>query len=176
MVATPLLRDPNFDRTVVLMLEHSDVGALGVVLNRPSPLGVADAIDDWADIAVSPKVVFVGGPVETGSVIALARCRADPPPESFTEVLGPIGVIDISLDASLLAASLDGVRIFTGYAGWGPGQLEGEIGESAWWVVDAAVDDVLSTDPDELWRAVLARQRDTDVRKYALFPSDVHVN
>jgi putative transcriptional regulator len=176
LVATPLLRDPNFDRTVVLMLEHSDVGALGVVLNRPSPLGVADAIDDWADVAVSPKVVFIGGPVETGSVIALARRRTEPEPESFTEVLGPIGVIDISLDAALLAASLDGVRIFTGYAGWGPGQLEGEIDESAWWVVDAAVDDVLSTDPDELWHAVLARQPDRELRKYAHFPDDVRVN
>ena len=175
-MATPLLRDPNFDRTVVLMLEHSDVGALGVVLNRPSPLGVADAIDDWADAAVSPKVVFIGGPVETGSVIALARRRSDPPPESFTEVLDPIGVIDVSQDAALLAASLDGVRIFTGYAGWGPGQLESELDESAWWVVDADADDALSTDPDDLWHVVLGRQRDTSLRKYAHFPADIRVN
>jgi putative transcriptional regulator len=175
LVATALLGDPNFDRTIVLVLEHNEDGALGVVLNRPSPLRVDEALDDWADLVEAPAVVFVGGPVGTGSVIALARRRAELPDEAFTEVLAPLGVLDVSHDAALLAAALDGVRIFTGYAGGGAGQLEGEIDEGAWWVVDADPSDALTPTPGALWRAVLARQPEP-LRHWSRLPDDARVN
>jgi putative transcriptional regulator len=175
LVATALLGDPNFERTVVLMLEHNEEGALGVVLNRPSSLRVDEALDDWADLVEAPAVVFVGGPVGTGSVIALARRRAELPAEAWTEVQAPLGVLDVSHDAALLAAALDGVRIFTGYAGWGAGQLEAEIEEGAWWVVDADAADALTPTPGALWHDVLDRQPEP-LRRWSRLPDDVRVN
>jgi putative transcriptional regulator len=175
LVATPLLGDPNFERTVILMLEHTDEGALGVVLNRPSPLRVEEALDDWADQAADPAVVFIGGPVGAGSVIALARRRGELPDDAWSDVLPPIGVLDIGHDAALLATSLDGVRIFTGYAGWGASQLEAELGETAWWVVDAAAADVLTTEPEALWRTVLDRQP-PPLRQWARYPEELGAN
>lgn len=175
LVATPLLGDPNFERTVILVLEHSEEGALGVVLNRPSPLRVDEALDDWADQAVAPAVVFIGGPVATGSVIALARRRDSLPDDLFTELMSPVGVLDISGDSALLASSLDGVRIFTGYAGWGEGQLEFELAEGAWWTVQAEPEDVLTADPFGQWRRVLARQPEP-LHKWALYPDDMRAN
>src|SRR6476661_9889438 len=90
LVATPLLNDPNFMRTVVLMLEDNDEGALGLVLNRPSPLEVGEPLPDWADLSATPQVVFVGGPVSRSSVIALARCHDEPEmsEDMWTSVLG----------------------------------------------------------------------------------------
>jgi len=161
-VATPLLTDPNFDRTVILMLEDNEDGALGLVLNRPSPLEVGEPLPDWADLSASPPVVFVGGPVSRSSVIALARCSDEPEisEEAWTSVLGPIGVLDLTADAALLHALVDDVRVFAGYAGWDTEQLRGEIAEGAWFVVDALPDDATTDDPEDLWREVLRRQRD----------------
>src|SRR3954464_9266796 len=104
LVATPLLGDPNFERTVVLMLEENPEGALGLVLNRPSPLEVTEPLPDWSLLAASPPVVFVGGPVSRSSVIALAvRLPShELPDESFTPVLDGIGVLDLTADAGEL--------------------------------------------------------------------------
>src|SRR5437763_9480804 len=139
LVATPLLTDPNFERTVVLMLEDNEEGALGLVLNRPSPLDISEPLPDWADLSATPAVVFVGGPVSRSSVIALARCNdgRDLAEEAWTSVLGPIGVLDLTADAALLHAAVGDVRVFAGYAGWGEEQLQAELAEGAWFVVDA---------------------------------------
>ena len=177
LVATPLLTDPNFERTVVLMLEDNDEGALGLVLNRPSELEVEEPLPDWADLSAPPPVVFVGGPVSRSSVIALARVAEGPEPteDTWTSVLGPIGVLDLTADASLMHAVVDGVRVFAGYAGWGSDQLKAEIAEGAWFVVDALPSDATTEEPDELWRAVLRRQ-DDNLRLFANYPPDPAVN
>ena len=177
LVATPLLTDPNFERTVVLMLEDNDEGALGLVLNRPSELEVEEPLPDWADLSAPPPVVFVGGPVSRSSVIALARVGDGPQPteDAWTSVLGPIGVLDLTADAALMHAVIDGVRVFAGYAGWGSDQLNGEIAEGAWFVVDALPTDATTDEPDELWRSVLARQPDR-LRLFANYPPDPAVN
>ncbi|MEY2447400.1 MAG: putative transcriptional regulator [Acidimicrobiaceae bacterium] len=176
-MATPLLNDPNFERTVVLMLEDNEDGALGLVLNRPSPLEVGEPLPDWADLSASPPVVFVGGPVSRSSVIALAR-RSDEPDlsdDSWTSVLGPIGVLDLTADAALLHAAVDDVRVFAGYAGWDAEQLRGEIAEGAWFVVDAVPNDATTDEPEELWREVLRRQPHP-VRLFANYPEDITTN
>src|SRR5437016_7086780 len=162
LVATPLLNDPNFERTVVLMLEDNEEGALGLVLNRPSPLEVGEPLPDWADLSASPPVVFVGGPVSRSSVIALARVNDAPDvsEETWTAVLGPIGVLDLTADAALLHAVVDDVRVFAGYAGWGSEQLQDEIAEGAWFVLEALPSDATTDDPNDLWREVLRRQPD----------------
>src|SRR5438552_18627708 len=159
LVATPLLTDPNFERTVVLMLEDNDEGALGLVLNRPSELEVGEPLPDWADLSASPPVVFVGGPVSRSSVIALARCSDEPEmsADMWTSVLGPIGVLDLTADATLLHAMVDDVRVFAGYAGWDAAQLRGEIAEGARFVVDALPHDATTDAPEELWRELLRR-------------------
>ena len=179
LVATPLLGDPNFERTVVLMLEHSAEGALGIVLNRPSPLPVEEPLPDWARFAPEPPVVFVGGPVAKGSVIALAR-RADDrqhrmPDGAWEQVLDGVGVLDLGVDDVVVGSALSAVRVFTGYAGWGEGQLEAEITEGAWWTVDASVDDATTVDPEHLWRTVLRRQHGP-LRLFAHYPADITAN
>jgi putative transcriptional regulator len=160
LVAAPALTDPNFDRTVVLVLEHGPEGALGLVLNRPTGADLDDALPDWAPLAADPTVVFVGGPVAPDAVIALARAHVgSEEPEGFTPVLDDLGSVDLGKDPFDLGIPIDVVRVFAGYAGWGRGQLDAEVDEGGWFVVDAAPDDVFSVTPDDLWRHVLRRQR-----------------
>jgi putative transcriptional regulator len=160
LVATPVIGDANFDRTVVLVLEHGDDGALGLVLNRPTDVAVLDPLPEWDDLAAQPPVVFVGGPVEQGAAIGLARASVDDPvtAEGWSPVLERIGTLDLSRRPSDAGAGIEQVRVFAGYAGWGPGQLEGELSVDAWLPVDARPEDVLCDDPDALWSRVLRRQ------------------
>lgn len=159
LIAEPMLGDPNFDRTVVLMIEHTPEGALGVVLNRPTDLEVGAVLHEWADLAATPPVLYMGGPVEQNGVLALGRRRPDAPPlPGWSAVLGDLGTVDLHLGPDGVAGGLDGIRFFAGYSGWGGGQLEAELAESAWLVVEAATEDVFAPDPGVMWRAVLRRQ------------------
>jgi putative transcriptional regulator len=175
LVATPLLGDPNFDRTVVLLLEHGDEGALGVVLNRPSDLRVDEPLPSWSELAGPLPVVFVGGPVSPSSVIGLARVHGDVPRETWEPVFGAIGVLDLGADPMPVAGAVSVVRCFAGYAGWGPGQLEDEIVQGAWFVVDLEPDDAFTDEPTHLWRTVLARQPN-ELARLALVPDDPTLN
>lgn len=160
LVANPAMPDPNFHRTVVLMLAHQDDGALGVVLNRPSDLDVDSPLPRWERLVADPPVVFVGGPVAPGAAICLARVP-DPPDATdggWVPLVGELGTLDLEGDPDDLAVSVDAIRVFAGYAGWGPGQLEGEIENDAWFVVPAEANDALSGDPEQLWKRVLRRQ------------------
>ncbi|MCY3960309.1 MAG: YqgE/AlgH family protein [bacterium] len=158
LVATPLIGDGNFERTVVLMLAHQEEGAAGVVLNRPSGLLVSDALPQWAPHLAPPPTMFIGGPVSNESVVALARVRQDPDQGWWTPVLGLVGTLDLEADPDEVASAVDAVRLFAGYAGWSPGQLEDEIESAAWFVVDADPADLLTDSPSDLWPTVLARQ------------------
>lgn len=129
LVATPALADPNFDRAVVLLLDHDEEGSLGVVLNRPTPVGVGDILEPWARLAGEPGVVFQGGPVSLDSALGLAVIPGDEGPLGWRRVHGAIGLVDLEAPPELLAAALGSLRIFAGYAGWGPGQLEDELTE-----------------------------------------------
>src|SRR5690606_16028253 len=156
--SSPSMIDQNFDRTVVLMIEHTDEGALGVVLNRPADVEVAAAVPQWHALAASPRVIFVGGPVGQGSVLALARADAEPS-EEFTPLFDGLGVLDISRDPHEMETPVSAVRLFTGYSGWGPGQLERELVGGAWLVVVPDTDDPLTADPHTLWTTVLNRHQ-----------------
>jgi putative transcriptional regulator len=150
LVATPALVDPNFRRTVVLVAEHGEAGAMGVVLNRPSETAVAEAIPELVSFAGDEEPVFVGGPVAVDSLLALAE--VEEPDETLELVVGAVGFVQ-----DLEVPALRG-RVFVGYAGWSPGQIEAELDEESWIVVPAEPDDVFSDDPDELWSSVLRRQ------------------
>ncbi len=179
LVANPLLPDANFDRTVVLLLACADEGALGLVLNRPSQTNLAAPLPGWAHLAAAPPVVFVGGPVQHQAVICLARPadRSDPveTPEGWSAVLPEVGTLDLELDPEELRASFTQVRVFAGYAGWTPGQLEAEIDAGAWWVLDALADDAFSDQPEGLWKRVLRRQGGS-LPLVAAFPDDPRDN
>ncbi len=175
LVATPALADPNFDRAVVLLLDHDEQGSLGVVLNRPTPVDVRDILLPWAPLAGNPGVVFQGGPVALDSALGVAVIPGEEGPLGWRRVHGAIGLVDLETPPELLAAALGGLRIFAGYSGWGPGQLEAELGDGAWYVVDSEPGDVSFPDPERLWRAVLRRQR-SELAMVATYLDDPSLN
>lgn len=165
LVATPELGDGTFDRSVVLLLDHDESGALGVVINRPTPVDVADVLPTWHQLASEPGVLFQGGPVALDSALGLAvvpHTDDDAEPLGWRRVVGRLGLVDLDTPPEVLGAEVSRLRIFAGYAGWGAGQLEDELVHGAWYVVPAdpggSFDDAFSATPDRLWRAVLRRQ------------------
>jgi len=161
LVALPVLRDGIFDRSVVLVLNHDDDGAVGVVLNRPTTTHVGDPLPSWESLAAEPAVVFVGGPVQPELAIAIGR------------VGDVIDTVDLDSDPALSAAGT--VRVFAGYAGWSPGQLEDELARQAWVVVEGEPGDAFRADADDLWHTVLARQPHP-LKQLAMLPDDLSVN
>jgi len=161
LVASPRLDDPNFTRTVVFILDHGEEGALGVVLNRPTSLDVDEILEPWQDQAelAPPALVFRGGPVSPEAVIGLARsAEAVTSTDEWRSVIGPVGTVDLGLAPDQQPVALAGVRLFAGYAGWAAGQLEAEVDDGGWFVVDALTQDVFSDEPGRLWHDILRRQ------------------
>ncbi|MFI8346742.1 YqgE/AlgH family protein [Streptomyces sp. NPDC085596] len=180
LVATPALADPNFDRAVVLLLDHDEEGSLGVVLNRPTPVDVRDVLAGWASLAGEPGVVFQGGPVSLDSALGIAVVPGGGEGESaaplgWRRVYGAIGLVDLETPPELVASALGALRIFAGYAGWGPGQLQDELDQGAWYVVESEPGDISSPAPERLWREVLRRQRG-DLAMVATYPDDPSLN
>ncbi|HRW37492.1 MAG: YqgE/AlgH family protein [Acidimicrobiales bacterium] len=173
LVATPLIGDPTFERTVVLVLAHGPDGAFGVVLNRPSETRVEEIAPEWAPLAEAPGVVFVGGPVGRDAVLGLGR-SADLVPQGDL-VIGGCTTVDLHRAPDDPSLRWSGVRLYAGSAGWTSGQLDDEVAEGAWWVVDVEPADLLTADPDGLWRAVLHRQRG-EVAWFANHPPDPSAN
>ncbi len=176
LVAAPTLVDPNFADAVVLLLDVDEEGALGVVVNRPSPVLVGDVLDGWADVVAEPEVLFRGGPVSTEGALAVGRL-ADPDvaPDGFRSVVGPLGVVDLDAPVDVVGRGLANLRIFAGYAGWGAGQLEGEVAGGDWYVVPALDADPFRADPSDLRRDVLRRQPG-ELAWHATRPADPEQN
>jgi putative transcriptional regulator len=160
LVATPKLEDPNFARAVVLVLDHDDDGTLGVIISRPTAVPVSEVLPGWSDLVTGPDVLFSGGPVGTDSALAVAVVdgSGDDEPLGWKQLYPGAGLVDLDTPPELLAGVLTGMRVFAGYAGWGPGQLESEVEEGAWYVVPAETGDLLCPDAEQLWRRVLRRQ------------------
>ncbi len=177
LVATPPLEDPNFDRTVIYMLEHHDEGAIGVVINRTTDESLDGPLDRWIDLQTAPSSIFVGGPVESGAMVALGRPvgAVDDEHELLTRITDDVVSVDLTADPAIAAADVSQVRVFRGYAGWGGGQLDAEIDAGAWLTLDGDADDVFSERPDELWRTVLGRQEGR-LAWLATAPDDLSLN
>jgi putative transcriptional regulator len=175
LVASPMLGDPNFRRTVVYVLDHRSDGSVGVVLNRPSDVTLLDVLPQWFDLASAPRTLFVGGPVETNAALCLAEARPGALPSGWTAVCGPVGLTDLDTDPAALGRDLSQVRVFAGYAGWGSGQLADEIAEGAWMVVAGHPGDVFADPGSDLWRQVLRRQGGR-VAMLATYPDDARLN
>jgi len=174
LLAGPALKDPNFDRTVVLITEHTDEGAMGLVLNRPSEARVDEAVPDLAWVGEPDDVVYVGGPVATSGVIVLAEWSD--PAQAVVLVEDDLGFVPGDLeDPAVVGAAIRRARVYAGHAGWGPGQLEAELAEEAWIVETPRREELFSAEPETLWAGVLRRMG----REFALLstmPPDPSLN
>lgn len=166
LIAAPVLQD-YFRRSVVLVVEHGAEGALGVILNRRSDVRVGDAVSALAELGFGDEPLFIGGPVQPTAVIALGEFGD--PEEASSIVVGTLGV----LDPERPPTSLSRIRVYAGYAGWAPGQLERELEQEAW-IVEAASPEDPFLDGD-LWRVVL-RRKGGPYALLATMPSDPALN
>jgi putative transcriptional regulator len=156
LLASPALLDPNFRRAVVLIGAHSEEGAMGVVLNRPSQVTVGEAVPQLEPAVDERETVYVGGPVQPSSIVFLAEFL-DPSPAGLL-VLGRIGFPAPEADIDELAEATARRRVFAGYAGWGEGQLDEELDQGDWIPHPASPEDVFTDDPEDLWSQVLTRK------------------
>lgn len=156
LVASPALLDPNFHRTVVLLAEQDVGGTMGVVLNRPAEVEVAEAAPALAGMVEPGALVHSGGPVQPTSVMIIAEF--EDPSRAAMPVFGQVGFVSGDADFDELAPEVSRARVFAGLAGWSPGQLEAEIGREDWILEPAQPDDVFTADPEALWSTVLERK------------------
>ena len=172
LVAGPSLLDPNFRRTVVLVGEHTDEGALGVVLNRASEATVEDAVPELSALIDDEELVHVGGPVQPSAIVVVADF-ADPE-QAGALILDSVGFLPAEVDPDAIG-ELRRARVFAGYAGWGPGQLDEDLDEGSWIVAPALAEDVFTGDPEQLWSEVL-RRKGGPFEVLALMPPDPSAN
>ncbi|HEY7951466.1 MAG TPA: YqgE/AlgH family protein [Solirubrobacteraceae bacterium] len=173
LLASPALHDPNFRRAVVLVGAHSEEGAMGVVLNRPSEVSVVEAVPQLEPAIDVEEPVYLGGPVQPGSIVLLGEFL-DPSPAGLL-VLGRIGFPAPETGIEELAQATARRRVFAGYAGWGEGQLDSELEQGDWIAQPALPDDVFTEAPEELWSTVMARKGGSYVL-IARMPPDPSVN
>ena len=172
LIASPSLLDPNFRRTVVLVLEHDDEGTVGLVLNRPSETTVAEAVPPLAELVEPSDVVSVGGPVQPKAVSVLAEWYE--PDSAASIVFAEVGAIPAEAELDDVRSVTRRRRVFAGYTGWSPGQLEAELEEPSWIVAPPHVDDVFESEED-LWSSVL-RRKGGEYRLLATMPEDPSLN
>ncbi len=174
LIASPAISDPHFRRTVVLLAEHTEEGAMGVVLNREADVTVGDVVPELGHLAGEQDVVHVGGPVSESSVTVLAEF-AEPGRAALLidEELGFVPA-DADGDASI-AEAIRRARVFAGHAGWGPGQLEAELDEESWIVEEPRPEDVFTAEPEDLWAAIL-RRKGGEYTLIATMPDDPSLN
>jgi putative transcriptional regulator len=154
LIAGPTLGDPNFWRTVVLVVDHTEDGALGLVLNRPSDTTVGDAVPQLSELVDPADDLLVGGPVQQSSVIVLAEFAE--PGDAALIAFGTIGILRAG-DGEVMPA-VRAARAFAGHAGWGPGQLDDELERGDWILEPARRSDAFAAQPAALWPAVLTRK------------------
>jgi putative transcriptional regulator len=185
LIAAPSLADPNFVRTVVLVAEHNEEGALGLVLNRPGSLPVREL---WSNISDEPAETeartFVGGPVQKEAVLFL-HGHDDLAPGAEPIVPGVYLGGEVEVLASVLRRDADlrregagdGAlfRVFSGYSGWGAGQLDGEMKAGGWLTVPASADHVFRSPPERLWALALEAVGGA-YKFYSLMPPDPEMN
>lgn len=173
LIASPALVDPNFARTVVLITEHNEDGAMGMVLNRPSETAVSDVVPELAPVTGDDEPVYVGGPVQPEAVVLLAEF-SDPAAAAWI-IAADVGLASAEVDLGELAGAVRRGRVYAGYSGWGPGQLEAEMDADSWIVEPPLPAELFPERPDSLWSDVLARKGG----RYALvarMPADPSMN
>jgi putative transcriptional regulator len=170
LVASILLADGVFNRTVVLVLDCDEDGALGVILNEISQVRLDSVLPDWVSLVSRPQLLYHGGPVSPNGAICLASVvSADEEPPGWRRLFhssqagGPgrltVGLLHLDTPIEIVSGAYRDLRIFAGYSGWAAGQLQAEIAEGMWHVLAADYADIFGTEPLDLWRRVLRRQQ-----------------
>lgn len=180
LLAQPDMLDPNFHQTVIFIIEHNDEGALGVVLNRPLDLRADEHAAEWSDQLAEPAMIFSGGPVGQGSALALGESMNGTESDGFTPIIDRIGMVALDQEKTVsleqdASAAFSRMRLFSGYAGWGNGQVEAELASDAWFVLDVHPDDPFTRNPSGLWSTVLKRQGGA-LSRLAHYPTDPGLN
>jgi putative transcriptional regulator len=172
LIASPSLIDPNFRRTVVLVTEHTEEGAAGLVINRPSTSPVSELVPDLDPLVEDGEHLWVGGPVQQDAVLVLGEFVD--PDEAAVRLFGSLGFPSLE-DPEEVVPVTTRRRVFAGYAGWGAGQLESELERDDWIVEPALADDAFTESPDDLWADVLRRKGGV-YELVARMPEDPSVN
>jgi putative transcriptional regulator len=176
LVATPRTGGNVFRRSVVLVLQHDEGGAQGVVLNHPLNAPVSSVLPPWQDYVTDPPIVFQGGPVSLDSALGLVTVPGDrQEPTGVRLLFGGLGLVDLDVPPLAVMPGVAGLRIFAGYAGWSQGQLEQEIRDGGWYVVESEARDAFTGEPQTLWATVLRRQRG-NLALVASLPEDPTLN
>ncbi|NJD20446.1 MAG: hypothetical protein FIA95_14340 [Gemmatimonadetes bacterium] len=172
LISSGNLFDPNFRHTVVLVGEHNEQGALGVVLNRPLDVTVAEAVPVLGALVEPEELLFQGGPVQPSSPVLLAELAH--PELADVLVFGTIGFLVGEVPEDVRPGIVR-ARVFAGYSGWGPGQLEREMEQGAWILEPAQQEDVFTDAPDLLWSRVLQR-KGPEYQRLSRMPYDPSMN
>lgn len=172
LIASPQLGDPNFERSVILITEHDESGAMGIVLNRPSESEVTAVIPDLTPIA-GEEPIFVGGPVQPEALVVLGEF-ADPDKAAWI-VVADVGLVSAQTELEELPAAVRRGRVYAGFSGWGPGQLEQEIEAEAWIIESPLPRELFPDDPEALWHDVLDR-KGGEYALVARMPDDPSMN
>jgi putative transcriptional regulator len=172
LVASPGLFDPNFRRTVVLVTEHNEEGAAGLVLNRPTEAEVSEVVPQLESLVDDGELIFMGGPVQPNGVLVLGEFLD--PADAAVPLFGSLGFPSLETPEEVVPLTTRR-RIFAGYAGWGSGQLEDELAREDWILEQAQNDDAFTETPDELWADVL-RRKGGIYELVARMPDDPSVN
>jgi len=159
LVASVALTDGVFDQTVVLLLDHDDTGSLGVVVNKYSHIELNDVLPQWAGEVTEPRRLYYGGPMSPNGAICLASLAdADTEPPGWRRLFHDVGLLHLDTPVEIVHGAFRDLRIFAGYAGWEPRQLESELARGAWHLVGARYTDLFGSVSESLWRTVLHRQ------------------
>ncbi len=155
-MATEVVGGDLFSETVILLLEYGESGAMGLVVNRPTDVELAELLEDAEEIPGRPQAVYWGGPVEMDTLSALAHAGA--PVEDADEIVA--SVYRIPFDKALEDAATDpaSIRFYLGYAGWAPGQLDYELARDSWHVLPASDELIFADDPKRLWQRLKPTQ------------------
>ena len=176
LVASVLLAEGVFNRTVVLVLDSDEDGALGVILNEISQTLLDSVLPDWAGAVSEPKLLFHGGPVSPNGAICLASVASPgEEPPGWRPLFDNVGLLHLDTPIEIVAGAYRDLRIFAGYAGWAAGQLQAEIQQGMWHVAPAEYDDVFGSHPLDLWRAVLRRQQ-SEMAFFSTWVEDPELN
>lgn len=175
LISHVVLRDGVFDFTVILILDADDSGTLGVVLNRTAEVALDAVLPDWVIAVSEPKILFDGGPVSRNGAICLASVSGNEEPPGWRRLFGTVGLLHLDTPVELVVGAYDALRIFAGYAGWAPGQLELELARDAWFVARARHDDIFGVDQRDLWHRVLRRQN-PEVAVYSTWTDEPEAN
>lgn len=178
LISAPGAPSPSFSRSVVLIVDHSPAMSFGVVLTSRSDVAVFNVLPDWLPVVAKPQALYIGGPLNQQSVVGLAMTKTGVDIDSHPQLnrLAPrLAHVDMRADPEDLADYVDGLRLFAGYAEWGPGQLDNEIERGDWFVTPALPQDVITPGPADLWGDVMRRQ-DMPLPLYATFPEDLDSN